>query len=305
MRHWRPKPGIGLWIALVLLLASAGGIVVFAMRLLPVLAQSPDQWRIDIALYGNFIGLVALGLLSGFLLYRIIGVLTMTYEMDRNGLYIYWIGNRAVVPLAQIESMDSGAPGARVGWPLLHRIGYNWGRGRTNDGRCLHLFSTVSLRKSLVVYTADEAYAISPLNQDTFVQELEQRRRLGAVKSLTPTVEPARIFFYAFWNDPLVRGALLVAFGLNLLALGIIAYQYPGLAEMVPIRFNAAGELADLRPRHQLIFLAMAAFALSLLNALVGIALYRRTRVGATLLQCGSVLVQVLFGVAILAAVLQ
>jgi hypothetical protein len=291
-------------VGLLLLLLCVGGIAALGAQMVWMLFQPPEAWRIDMEIYGQLVALVALLLCSGFLLYRVMGALTLSYQMDRNGLYIVWIGNRAVIPLSQIESLSKGAPGAQVTLLHLRRIGYYWGRGRTEDGRLLHLFTTSSLNNSLVIHTEDEAYVISPAAQDSFVQELEQRRRIGAVKSLRPTFEPGRVFFYAFWNDRVVRWALILTFGLNLLLVGALALRYPELEPMVSMRFNAAGQVTELRPRHQVLFMPLAAFGLSLINAGLGISFYRRNKTSARLLQLGSVFVQIMFGVALLAVLL-
>jgi hypothetical protein len=288
----------------LLLLLCVGGMVALGAQMVWMLFQPPEAWHIDMEIYGQLVALVALLLCSGFLLYRVMGALTLSYQMDRNGLYIVWIGNRAVIPLSQIESLSKGAPGAQVTLLHLRRIGYYWGRGRTEDGRLLHLFTTSSLNNSLVIHTEDEAYVISPAAQDSFVQELEQRRRIGAVKSLRPTFEPGRVFFYAFWNDRVVRWALILTFGLNLLLVGALALRYPELEPMVSMRFNAAGQVTELRPRHQVLFMPLAAFGLSLINAGLGISFYRRNKTSARLLQLGSVFVQIMFGVALLAVLL-
>jgi hypothetical protein len=304
MRRWRPKFGPGLWVGLVLLMGGLTGAALLSMRLALIFIQPPEFWQIDPIIYLQFVSLVLLLLMSGAVAYRVAGALTLSYEMDRNGFYIVWIGNRAVIPLAQIEGVDSGAPGAKVRWPLIRRIGYHWGRGRMPNGRLLHLFSSVSLSRSLLVHTATESFAISPAEQDSFVQELEQRRRLGAVKPLDPVFEPGRIFFYAFWNDQAVRTALTLALGFNLILFGILAIQYPYLSDMINLRFDAAGAVAEQRPRHQALFLPMAALMISLLNMGLGVSFYRRNKTGAQLLQFGSVLVQLLFGVALLAVLL-
>jgi hypothetical protein len=288
----------------LLLLLCVGGMVALGAQMVWMLFQPPEAWHIDMELYGQLVALVALLLCSGFLLYRVMGALTLSYQMDRNGLYIVWIGNRAVIPLSQIESLSKGAPGAQITLLHLRRIGYYWGRGRTEDGRLLHLFTTSSLNNSLVIHTEHEAYVISPAAQDSFVQELEQRRRIGAVKSLRPTFEPGRVFFYAFWNDRVVRWALILTFGLNLLLIGALAMRYPELEPMVAMRFNAAGQVTELRPRHQVLFMPLAAFGLSLINTGLGISFYRRNKTSARLLQLGSVFVQIMFGVALLAVLL-
>jgi hypothetical protein len=253
--------------------------------------------------FGEFVGLLALLLLAGVLFYRIAAALTLRYEVDRNGLYIRWIGNRAVVPLSAVEHIEPGATGVRLPVNPLRHLGYTSGQGRTAEHKPVNLFLTRPLRKSLVIYTADAAYAVSPARQEAFVQELEQRRRIGAVKPLAPTVEPGRVFFYAFWHDPLIRWSLLIAFGLNLLLFGVLALNYPDLAAQLDMRFDPTGVVTEQRPRHQVLFIPMAAFGLSLLNTGLGLSFYRRDRTGAQMLQLGSVLIQVLFGIALLAII--
>jgi hypothetical protein len=48
------------------------------------------------------------------------------------------------------------------------------------------------------------------------------------------------------------------------------------------------------------LFLPLAAFVVSLLNTGVGLTIYAREQAGARMLQLGSVLVQVLFAIAVL-----
>jgi hypothetical protein len=300
MRRWFPQPSPGRIIGLIVIVAALALAALLGVRLVGALARPPEQWQVDLELFGQLVALLALLALAGLLVYRVVGSWTLAYELDRNGLYILWAGNRATIPLGQIERVDVGAPDARLPLSPLRGVGYYRGRGRTADGRTLHLFATRSLARSLVLHTATDAYAISPADPDAFVQDLEQRRNLGAVKPLAAALEPGRIFFYAFWNDALVRRALVVALALNLLLLGFLASRYPGLGSTVQMRFNAAGDLAELRPRHQVLFLPLAAFVVSLLNTGVGLTIYAREQAGARMLQLGSVLVQVLFAIAVL-----
>lgn len=300
MQRWKPQPGNGIWIGLSLLLFAGAAIIVLGARLVLALARPPQEWAISTGLYGQFVVLVLLLVAAGFLLYRVVGVLTLSYEVDRNGLYIHWLGNRAIIPIDHIERMDSGAPGVHLPWRFLQGVGYYWGQGVSSEGKPVHLFSTISPRRALFLHTATAAYAISPNDLDGFVQHLEQRRRIGAVKPLTPTYQRGRFFFYAFWKDSTVRWSLVVAGLFHLLLLGLVAARYPDLAAFVEMRFDATGLVAELRPRHQVLFLPLAAFGLMVFNIGVGLALYRREQAGARMLQVASVLVLVLFGVATL-----
>ncbi|MBK9941407.1 MAG: PH domain-containing protein [Kouleothrix sp.] len=300
MLRWKPQLGPGRWIALALLLVMVCGIVAVGWQLAPMFRGSPENWQIDLGTYGRVLVLLALVWLAGALAYRTAAAFTLSYELDRNGLYILWLGNRAVVPLDLVQNIDIGIAPAYVPWRPLQGIGYHWGQGRIDDGRRLHQFSTRPPDQSLVIYTPEEVYSISPADREAFVQDLEQRRNLGATKPLASTFEPSRMFLYEFWNDATVRRLLLIALALNLLMLGLLAARYPALEPLVRMRFDAAGQVSDLRPRHQVLFLPLAATSLSLINMIIGLVFYRAQQLGARLLQGASVVVQILFGIAML-----
>jgi hypothetical protein len=300
MRRWRPQPFLGRWIALLLLLAALAGAAALGLRLAQTLSGPPEGWAISPELYWQLVGFAGLLLIAGALAYRALAAFTLSYELDRNGLYILWLGNRAVVPLDQIQSVDLGTAPAHMPWRLVQGIGYYWGQGRTAEGKLLHLFATQPPTRCLVIDTRDEVYLISPQDHETFVQDLEQRRNLGATQTLAPSFEPSRMFLYSFWNDSTVRGLLLAAFVLNMLVLGILMTRYSALDPVLRMRFDPAGQIADLRPRHQVLFLPLAAFGLTLVNIALGILVYQRQKLGARLLQGASLIVQILFGIAML-----
>jgi len=299
MRRWKPQRSFGTLLALILLLVAGTGAVVLGRGLAHELAGPPESWPINLALYGRVLLLIALLIISAFLGYRTIAALTLGYELDRNGLYIIWFGNRAVVPLEQIQTVDVGVQATSLSWRIIQGLGSYWGHGQTGSGKTIYLFATRPLHKCLTIHTADSVYAISPADHEAFVQDLEQRRNLGATMPLAPTVQPGRMVGYAFWSDQTVRALVLIAFTLNLVVLAFLAARYPTLGESIQMRFNAAGETQELRPRHQVLFLPMAAFGLSLLNTALGLLLYRNQQLGARLLQGASVIVQILFAVAV------
>jgi hypothetical protein len=300
MRRWKPQPSWRLWAALVALVVVVSGLIVVVLPIVGALARPPAEWLIDGDLFLRGLAGLALLLLTFAIAYRVAATFTLAYTLDRNGLYILWLGNRAVVPLQEIERVERGL-GAAVGrGSPLGGLGYLHGRTRLAGGRTLHRFSTQSLARALVVHTTSASYAISPQEADAFVQDLEQRRRIGAIQQLTPGVEPGRAFFYAFWEDRQVRAGLLVAALLNLALLGWLMFVYPGLPPLIDLRTDASGALATLAPRHQILFLPLAGLVSGLLNVGVGLAIYQRDPVGARLLQIGAAVVQLLFIVAAL-----
>jgi hypothetical protein len=303
MRSWKPQAGIGRWIALTVMLAALTGVAVLGREVLRAVLQPPEQWPVDAGLYLRIIGLLGLLVLAGIAAYRFAGAMSMRYSVDRNAVYVSWLGNRVVIPLAQIELIERGIPRGYRLQLFLRSFGYYHGQLRLEDGRRLHLLTPTAPARSLVIYTASDAYAIAPDDAEAFMADLEQRRRLGAIQQLTPAFNSGRLFLYAFWGDPLVKAALLAAVALNLLLLGFLMVRYPTLEPLVEMRFTAAGEVAELRPRHQVLFTPMAATVILLLNAGLGLMLYRREQLGARMLQLGSLLVQILFGVAALSII--
>lgn len=300
MRRWQPIPTINRWIGALLLIFMIAATASVGLQLGRVFAVPAEQWPINLSLYAEGLLLLALLIASAALAYRVLAAFTLSYDLDRNGLYINWLGNRAVVPLDQISHVDLGLAEVASGWNPLGAIGYYSGQRTFADGRIVHRFATQPNDRSLVIHTSSELYAISPRDTEAFVQDLEQRRNLGAAKSLNVTVEPGRMFLYAFWHDTTVRRLLLIAFAINLLVLGILAARYPSLAATIQMRFNATGDVVGMRPRHDVLFLPLAAFLLSLINTILGLLLYRTQQIGARMLQGASVVVQILFGIAIL-----
>lgn len=303
MRRWKAASSARIWFAAVLLVAALGAAGFFLTQIGIALAAPPEAWPIGLPLFAQLLGAVFSLLLAGLLVYRVGAALTLAYAVDRNGVYIFWLGNRAVVPLAQIETIEGGLMLPQRLIDRLNSLGYYHGRSPLPSGRTAHRFTTLPPRQALVLHTATDAYLISPADSDAFVQELEQRRRLGAIQQLSPGFEAGRIFFYPFWNDRVVRVFLIAAFTLNLALLGWLMAIYPGLPELIAFRTDAAGTAASLAPRHQVLFLPLAATVVSLLNLGLGLTLYTREPIGARMLQVASVTAQVLFAFAVLTIV--
>ena len=285
---------------MLLLVLAVGATAYVGLRLGRVFAVPAAEWPVNLTLYVQIVGLLALLVISATLAYRVAAAFTLSYDLDRNGLYINWLGNRAVVPLDQISHVDIGLGDAASGWNPLSALGYFSGQRRLADGRVIHRFATLPNDRALVIHTAEELYTISPSDTEAFVQDLEQRRNLGSAKTLSAAVEPGRMFLYAFWHDPTVRRLLLIAMFLNLLVLGVLAARYPSLSATIQMRFNGTGDVVGMRPRSDVLFLPLAAFLLSLINTILGLLMYRTQQIGARMLQGASVVAQILFGIAVL-----
>lgn len=299
MRKWKAEASLSLWLALFLLILALAGTAVFGTQVFAALNRPPPEWQIDGDLLRAVLAFVILALISGTIAYRIATRLTLFYEIDRNGLYISWLGNRATVPLDQVEQIDRGNQ-VRMPWQLFQGIGLYWGRSHLSDGRTLYLYSSRRPARALLISTAEAAYVLAPVQADSFVQELEQRRKLGATKPVRAEIVSGRWFYYNFWSDRSISWTLILGLLLNLLTLSVLAVSYGQLPLELAMRFDAGGNIAELRPRYQILFLPLAGLMVYLFNIILGMAIYRREPGGARMLQIASVIIQMLFAIAIL-----
>ncbi|PDW02345.1 PH domain-containing protein [Candidatus Viridilinea mediisalina] len=297
MRRWKPKVTWRFGAALATLLVAAVGLVVVLLPLSDLWSLALAAWPYDGALFWRGLAVLVLALVTAVMAYRVAATLTLAYTMDRNGLYINWLGNRMVVPIHLIEQVDRGLGALQSELRPALGLGYLHGAVRLADGQTLHRFTTQPLSHALVVRTAQARYALSPKDADAFLQELEQRRRMGPIQQLNPGFEAGRIFSYAFWEDQIVQAALLVAALINLALVGWLMHAIPTLPALIDLQRDATGTLVQ---SHQILFFPLAGLALALFNLGLGVALFSRSPVGARLLQVGTVLVQLLFSVAAL-----
>lgn len=92
MRRWKPQPSANLSVALGILAALLVCVAVLGVQLARMFQGPPESWQINLALYGRVLLFLITLLLAGALAYRVAAAFTLSYELDRNGLYIGWLG---------------------------------------------------------------------------------------------------------------------------------------------------------------------------------------------------------------------
>lgn len=303
MRRWKPFPSIGRWLALAIALVFSAGFVAFAWLISRVFVGEPNTWLIDFGFFLQFVAMLLMLLLSGFAWLRLLQSFTMWYGLDRNAVFIGSLGNVEAVQLDQIERIDFGMKVENLPQPLTQGVGCYWGEGTAVGHERVLIRSSLPASRCLFIVTAHTTYAISPSEIELFVQEIEQLRNLGGTKRIIPDYEAGPWFNTAFWSDNSSKLLLAVALIINIIAVGVIAWYYPNLANEVEMRFDAVGGVLELRPRHQTLFLPLAALALTLANLIGAMLFFRYEKLISRMLQGASVVVQILFCVAVLMVV--
>ena len=300
MRRWKPYPSPGRWLALVLAVVFTGGCIAFAMLAHRHFSGAPVEWTVNLEFYLQFLAMLAMLICAGSAWMRFIQVQTLWYGLDRNAVYISSLGNRELVPLDQIRRLDFGVQVGKLPRSLFQGIGCYWGDTTSSDQTAVFVRSTLPVSRCLFILTARGTYAISPSEIEAFVQDLEQRSNLGATKRLIPETEYGPWFNTPFWNDYSSTLLLGLALIINVLAVGLLAWYYPTLNETIQMHFDAIGDASQLRPRYQALFLPLAALGVTSVNLLGAMLCFRYEKLVARLLQGASVVVQILFAVAVL-----
>lgn len=246
-------------------------------------------------------GLAAV-VLTPMLGYRLYGLRSAQYLLERDGLMLRWGLRLEQIPMNEIQwvrPQDELAaplplpvtrmPGAVLGVRQLS------GAARQAGWKTVEYLASQSSRL-LLIGTTERVYAISPEDRDGFLYTYQRLAELG---SLTPlagrSVYPAILVGRVWANRP---ARVLVLAGL-ILSLGLLAWVslvIPG-REQVHLGFLASGAPGDLAPAVQLLLLPVLNGAIVLFNLFSGLFFFRRpeTQAYAYLLWGSSAFCSILF----------
>jgi len=275
-------------------LLSCLGLLAGDTLLLVTLARRPIN---GLSFIRGFMVLLSLPLLC-YLVYRTWGCFTLKYRVSRDGVTIVWGPMRQVVPMAQVVRMVHGGGGmAKQGW-------WHWPGPHASvrgEGPLGHWVSFASRRpaEQLLLVTADGVVGISPAGAERFVQVVQERHLLGPARHLSAEPKWPRPWGWRFWQDRVGQGLLLAGLALVLVLFGFLAFRFPTLPEQVVLHFDSAGQPDRVGARQGLFLLPLIGLLAWGVNAVWGIAIYRRQRLAAYLLWGGAIAVQIIGGLAL------
>jgi hypothetical protein len=253
--------------------------------------------------FGLFaLGLVVLFSIPAVLLvaYHTASCFTLRYRMDRNGLFIRWLGGQQIVPIREIQRMVAGA---EIEGPVSQRRGFRWpgherGTGQVPGVGLTRFLATRPLADQLLVVTPDLAFGISPRDAQALSHAYDTRRKLGPNRLLDRSLTRAGWFAWSLWSDQTAWGLLGTAVAVNVGLFGYLSARYPGLDQQLPLHFNIQGVVDRIGTRIELFSLPIIGLIILGTNLVLGLILYRRERAGAYLLWGAAVAAQVLFWLA-------
>jgi hypothetical protein len=229
-------------------------------------------------LLGVWVSLVVIGSpLLLMVVYRLYGLITAKYILDRDGFCVQWGFSVEQIPIASIENLIKGE---QITIGLRPSIGFYWpgcivGQKAVEGFGLVEFFTTRPTKEQIIIPLEGRSLAISPPEVESFHQSFLEIVRLGSLEEI-PAISNRPDFFSArLWADRLARFLILSGLILNLLLLGYLGFRIVSLPESVPFGFDRAGVPDTFVPPSQLLLLPIVGGFYWLANLVVGVWLYR------------------------------
>jgi len=269
---YRPPLRTGLLIGLVLLSLSLAGT---ALGLAQVGRAPLSPWLVLWTL------LPLLGVPAAMVVgYRLYGLLTARYRINRNGLRLRWGLRVEEAPLSDVvlrrvpEALHSSLqPRRGLWWP-----GCVVGERQVDGIGRVEFLSTRPASEMLLVSTAGRTLAISPPKPQAFLDAFVQATRLGSLEMVVPVSRRPEFFSARLWEDRAARWLILLGLALPIGLLGYLGVSSTHAPALVPFGFDPAGQPSLLAPPSRLLFLPLSAGLCWVLDAVLGSFLYRSER---------------------------
>jgi hypothetical protein len=210
--------------------------------------------------------------------YRLYGLLTAKYILNRDGFYLRWGLATDQIPLASIRNFETGTES--IG-SLRPRFGLWWPgnvvgvRDVDGIGSC-EFFATTTSQDTLLISLDSHNLIISPPNIDDFMQSFQEVVQLGSLEEI-PEIRHRPVFFSAtLWADRLARTLILLGVGTIIALLAYLSIRVPNLPAYVPFGFDPEGIPDLIVPPTQLLLLPLAGGVFWLVDLILGAWLYRR-----------------------------
>lgn len=238
-----------------------------------------------------------------------LGCYSARYRIDGDSLTLDWLWMAETIPLRSVDGLYSGQQ-----LTVLPRVeGLSWpghylGRAKTEDGNWLKLFATSpSSSHILIVTSGDTAYVLTPRDLDEFraslIEHLQSVEEATSEELPRPVTTMPRLFRLSILRDRAAIGFFALATALLAVSYGYISAKLPGLADLIPLHFNYAGNPNVIGPPQDAFRMPVIATAILILNGLAAAVLHERGRDTARLVAGATAFVALIALISVLKVV--
>ena len=228
---------------------------------------------------GIWTSLVVIGLpLIALNIYRIYGLITAQYILDRDGVYVRWGLSRVQIPLGKIKDV---VPQNEITPRLSKRFGFWWpgcvvGKSQSKSHGSIDFFATSTARGNIVIALENRKIVISPPDVQAFIRTFADTVQMGSLEEIPELSEHPDFFSARLWEDRSARLTILGGLSTILILLAFLALRVPNLPSMVPFGFDRAGVPDIFVPPARLLLLPLVGGVFWLVDLILGSWLYRQ-----------------------------
>lgn len=228
---------------------------------------------------GIWTSLVVIGLpLIALNIYRIYGLITAQYILDRDGVYIRWGLSSVQIPLGKIKDV---VPQSEITPRLKIRFGFWWpgcivGKSQSKSHGSTDFFATSTAPRNIVISLENRKIVISPPDVQGFIRTFADMVQMGSLEEIPEISEHPDFFSARLWEDRSARITILGGLSTILILLAFLALRVPYLPSMVPFGFDRAGVPDIYVPPARLLLLPLVGGVFWLVDLILGSWLYRQ-----------------------------
>ncbi len=214
--------------------------------------------------------------LSFLVSYRIYGLITARYRLDREGFYLTWGLAYEQIPVAEIQSVELASATYEN---LTPEFTFRWPGcvvGHLDQDAVVEFFSTQTAEGIVLLTSNERTLAISPSDPEGFQKQFVDTARMGSLDAIPAVSQRPDFILARMWNDFRARILVLSGIAISLLLFGYLALRASSLPPSVPFGFDPMGNPDPFAPPGRLLLLPMIGVFCWFLDLLTGVWVYRR-----------------------------